>query len=109
MTETTEAGLAEMEATVEDMLKRGYVEVSEMNDLKVGARVKHTGQRWPGASSKGTATIERIFHKPVSSWSQSCSRQDIELIVKRDKPEFGTAYGYWADYHTKLADEQETA
>jgi hypothetical protein len=106
MTEITEAVQAKMEATVEDMLKQGYVEVSEMNNLKVGARVKHISQQWPGSYTNGTATIERIFHKPVPSWPQKHTRQDIELIVKKDKPEFGSTYGYWADYHTQLASEQ---
>lgn len=107
VTEPVSAVQAEMEATVEDMLKHGYVEVTEINDLKVGARVKHSGQRWPGAYSNGTATIERIFHKPVSSWSQKYHRQDIEIIVKKDNPEFGSEYGYWADYHTVLAEVHE--
>jgi hypothetical protein len=96
---------AEMEFNVREMLKRGYVEVSEINNLKVGARVKHSGQRWPGAYTNGTATIERIFHKPVSSWSQKSSRQDIELIVRRDTPVFDHDFGYWADYHTELTEE----
>lgn len=98
--------MSDMESVAKDMLARGYVEVNEINNLKVGARVKHTGQRWPGSYTKGTATIERIFHKEVSSWSQKYSRQDIEIIVKRDKAEFNDEYGYWADYHTELADEQ---
>lgn len=113
MTESTEpvteaATLAktDMEAKAQEMLTRGYVEVSEINNLKVGARVKHSGQRWPGAYATGTATIERIFHKPVSSWTQKYGRQDIEIIVKRDTPDFGE-YGYWADYHAELAGGQD--
>lgn len=94
-----------MEETVTEMLKHGYVEVSEINRLSVGARVKHSGQRWPESYRDGTATIERIFHKPVSSWSQKYNRQDIELIVRRDGDEL--AYGYWADYHTELPDTDE--
>jgi hypothetical protein len=98
--------MADMESVVKDMLARGYVEVTEINALKVGARVKHTGQRWSGAYTNGTATIHRIFHKELSSWSQKYSRQDIELIVKRDNVALNDEYGYWADYHTELADEQ---
>lgn len=103
--EPVSAAQEQMEDTVSDMLKRGYVEVSEINKLAVGARVKHSGQRWPESYRDGTATIERIFHKPVSSWSQKYNRQDIELIVRRDGDEL--AYGYWADYHTELPDTDE--
>lgn len=110
MTEAMEA--AEMkaevdkEAAISDLLKRGYVEVSEINNLKAGARVRHTSQCWPGVYSKGTATIEHIFHNPKSSWSQKYSRQDIELIVKKDKTDFASGYGYWTDYNTDLVYEQ---
>lgn len=103
--EPVSAAQEQMEDAVSDMLEHGYVEVSEINKLKVGARVKHTNQRWPGSYTNGTATIERIFHKPVSSWSQKYNRQDIELIVRRDGDEL--AYGYWADYHTELPDTHE--
>ena len=95
----------QMEADVKDKLAHGYVEVTEINNLKVGARVRHAGQQWSEAYRNGTATIEHIFHKPVSSWSQKYKRPDIELIVKRDGEKLD--YGYWADYHTELIDTHE--
>lgn len=98
--------MADIEADVQELLARGYVEVTEFNSLKVGARVKHVGQQWGGAYTNGTATIERIFHKERSSWSQKTNRPDIEIIVKKDTTPFNSGYGYWADYHTQLADNQ---
>lgn len=98
--------MSDIEADVQELLGRGYVEVKEINNLKVGARVKHVGQQWGDAYRNGTATIERLFVKERSSWSQKMNRPDIELIVKRDKPQFDLEYGYWADYHTELADNQ---
>lgn len=97
-----------MEEKVAEMLANGYVEVTEFNNLKVGARVCHSGQRWYEARVHGTATIERILHKPVSSWSQKYNRPDIELVAKRDKSDFtGDEYGYWADYHAVLVTPDE--
>lgn len=98
--------MSDIEADVQELLARGYVEVGEINDLKVGARVKHVGQQWGGAYRNGTATIERLFFKERSSWSQKTNRPDIEIIVKKDTTPFNSGYGYWADYHTQLADNQ---
>lgn len=93
------------EAQAADLLKRGYVEVQEWGELHVGDRVRNTGQRWSEAIAEGTATIERIFHKPDSAWEAKYGRPDVEIIAVRDKPDFGSTHGFWADYHTVKADQ----
>ena len=86
------------------LLSRGFIEVTELNGMSVGARVRHRGEQWFEAHEHGTGTIERIFHKPESSWSRTYRRPDVELIVKRDKPKFGAddTHSFVADYHIEL-------
>ena len=79
------------ERQAQSLLMCGYTEVQEVATFKVGARVRHVGHQYPEARN-GTATIERIFTRGV----------DVEMIVKRDAPEFGSEYGYWANYHTRV-------
>ncbi len=83
-----------------DLMERGYVEVTAWGDFAVGDRVHHIGQQWGAAEDNGTATIERIFHKPESAWALKYNAPDVEIIVKRDEPQWGSDYGYWANYHT---------
>ncbi|ASN20680.1 hypothetical protein [Arthrobacter sp. YN] len=90
------------EEVAESMLKRGSTEVTEFKDLKVGSRVRRSAEQWGEAYTKGTGTIERIFHKQNSSWERKYGRPDVELIVKRDDGE----YSYLADYHVDLAEVQ---
>ena len=84
-----------------DLLSRGYVEVSEHKDLAVGTRVRHGNETYRLALMDGTGNIERIFHKPDSSWARRWGGDDVELIVKRDKPRFGPndTHAFVADYH----------
>jgi len=89
-----------METVVADMLRRGFVEIQEFGALKPGVRVRHSGQQWPDAYRLGTGSVERIFHKPDSSWEQKYGRPDVELIMKRDD---GTR-SMLADYHVRLTD-----
>jgi len=85
--------------------KRGFTEVQEINGLTVGARVRATGEQFSRAYREGTGTIERIFHNERSSWAQKYQRPDIELIIKRDKPDFGgDEYITRADYHVAVVE-----
>lgn len=84
-----------------DLLTHGYVEITEHKHLHLGQRVRHGGQRWSGAYQNGTATIERIFRSPRLIQGQ----EDVELIVKRDKPFLDSPHGFWADYHTCTVEE----
>lgn len=80
------------------LLNHGYVEIREFGNLHIGQRVRHVGQQYYEARQNGTAAIERIFQSPRNIGG----RPDVELIVKRDRPEWGPndTHGYWADYHT---------
>lgn len=93
------------EQHAEELLSRGYVEVQEFSHLHVGQRVRHVGQQYPEAYRNGTATIERIFRSPRTTWG----RPDVELIAKRDKPIWGPddMHAYWADYHAVLVGDIE--
>jgi len=81
-----------------DYLDRGYVEETTFQNLHVGQRVHHSGQRYAYGGT-GTATIERIFVNRNSAWAQNYGRPDVELIVRRDD----ATPGFWADYHTVVA------
>jgi hypothetical protein len=94
--------LPQHEQVAADMLRRGSVEVQEFGALTVGARVRRGNQTWGAAYLRGTGTIERIFHKPNSSWEQKYGRPDVELIVRNDDD----TYSFLADYHVDLAEEQ---
>lgn len=81
----------------ENLMARGYKEypgfIDKGQTLNVGDRVRKTNQLF--GYQTGTGTIERIFVKDYSSWSQKYSADDVELIVKNDD---GT-YSYLAHYH----------
>lgn len=87
----------------EELLSHGYVEIQEAGRLRVGQRVRHAGQQYPEAYRNGTGVIEKIFRSPRIIWG----KEDVELIVKRDKPMWGPddTHGYWADYHTAPAED----
>lgn len=89
------------ETQVQSLLDYGYVEVQEHGCLKVGQRVRHVGQQYSEAYNNGTGTLERIFHRPDRG-------NDVEVIVKRDKPQFGPhdTHGFWANYHTIVIDAE---
>lgn len=96
--------MSQVDEAVADLLKRGYVELQEHNGLKVGTRVRHSGERYSDAIFKGTGNIERIFYKANSSWEQKYGRQDVELIVKRDTPQGDSTHRFLADYHVVTTD-----
>jgi hypothetical protein len=61
--------------------------------LQIGDRVRKNSQYFGYAT--GTGTIESIYYKERSAWSQTYRSDDVELIVKNDD---GT-YSFVADYH----------
>lgn len=87
------------EAEALDLQRRGFTEVQEIGELAVGARVRAASEQFSRAYREGTGTIERIFHKEKSFWAQKHGRPDIELIIKRDRPDSdGDEYRVFADY-----------
>lgn len=94
------------EKSAEDLIARGYIELQEIDRLKVGQRVCNANQRYHKAHQDGTAMLERIFHKPDSQWERKWGQPDIEVIVKRDDPTYGGTHGVWASYGTVVAEVQ---
>jgi hypothetical protein len=83
----------------QNLIARGYAEIQEYKGrdytLKPGDRVKKAAQRFGYES--GTGSVERVFIKENSAWSQTYRADDVELIVKNDD---GT-YSYVAQYHVE--------
>jgi hypothetical protein len=86
---------------------RGYVEVAEIDDLKVGCRIRHRNEQYPEAYHSGTGTVERIFHRKNESFERQWGHKDVELIVKRDKPRFSPddTHAFVANYHVEVVTE----
>lgn len=84
-----------------DLLRRGYVEVAEIDSLHVGDRIRHWNEQYPTAYQSGTGSIERIFHRPSPSFERKWGTKDVELIIRRDQPRFGPddTHAYVANYH----------
>lgn len=85
----------------ENLKARGYAECTIHKDttkdpyyvLTVGDRVRKNSQYF--GYTTGTGTIQSIFYKERSAWSQKYRSDDVELIIKNDD---GT-YSYIANYH----------
>lgn len=90
----------------DDLEQHGYVEVDEHGWIKPGVRVRHVGEQYPEAYDKGTSVVLAVMHKPDSAWSQKYHQADLEIIVERDKPQFGRRITNWAHYQTERAYEQ---
>lgn len=83
-----------------ELTEYGYQDIAEHRGIKVGARVRHCGQRYYEAIENGTATVLAVMQKDPSPWADSYGRPDIEVLVADDKPMFpGSPVSQWADYH----------
>lgn len=96
--------MSEIEETRQALIDRGYAEVEEHKGLKPGARVRHIGERF--GYDDGTATVRHVLLKDPSAWSQTYRQPDVEVVVEKDRPLFGSVVGQWADYHCGLAYNQ---
>lgn len=89
------------EEYAENLRARGYAECSRHRDttkdteysLAIGDRVRKHNQHF--GYTTGTGTIEAIYYKERSAWSQKYKSDDVELIIKNDD---GT-YSFVANYH----------
>lgn len=86
-----------------------YVDVEACLALRVGSRVRHRNQRSPQAYEHGTGVVLAITHKPDSAWSQSWRMPDVELIVLRDRAQFGSRLSQLAHYHVAVPEPLRTA
>lgn len=86
------------EALHAELAARGYQDIPEVRGVKPDDRVRHYGQQWDNARIDGTATVLAV----MATGRVIQGKQDIELIVRRDKPFIagGRLIENWADYHT---------
>lgn len=87
----------------------GYRDVEEHGQLKVGARVRHSGHRWPEAYTQGTGVVLALTEKNPSAWSQSWGRPDIELIALWDRVYLFSRLSGLAQYHVEVIDPARLA
>jgi len=85
----------------EDLLRRGYQEITSTDGLNIGDRIRHYNGQYAEAYRSGTGTIERIFYRNNPSFERKWGSKDVEVIVKRDKPKWGPddTHAYVANYH----------
>lgn len=76
----------ELAAKVAGLHAAGYVDIAEHDELRVGVRIRHGGQRYSEAFRLGTGFVVALTEKPDSAWSKSWGKPDIELIALWDKP-----------------------
>lgn len=87
-----------------DLIANGYLPVESHGAIAIGTRVRGRGQQWPQAIRWGTGTVTFIGHKPGSAWEREWGMPDVELIVKRDEPQFGSDEMHVAQYHVATVD-----
>jgi hypothetical protein len=106
----TEAEQAEVDQKVAELHENGYVHLAEYTyprsgkTLQVGSRVRHRGQLWSDAILYGTGHVVALMHKPNSGWSRSWGMPDVELIVLRDREQFGSRLSQVAQYHVEVTE-----
>ena len=71
------------------------------DDLRPGARVRHSSHRWDAAYFEGTADVVAVMRRGTDerpdSWEQTYGRPNIEVIVRQH-----LEISEWADYHTEV-------
>lgn len=79
--------------------------------IKPGARVRNRGEQYDKAIWHGTAIVVAVLRRGTDekpdSWEQSWGRPNVEVIVERDREQFGSKFTSWADYGTELALDAE--
>lgn len=82
----TDEEQARVTAKRNELLARGYQDITEHRRLRLGARIRHRGQQWPDAYRRGTGWVAVLTEKPNSAWSREWRMPDIELVAVWDKP-----------------------
>lgn len=89
-----------VEEAHQDLLRRGYRDIDSIGGLKVGARVRHGGERYTEALRRGTGIVRALTEKHPSPWAKEWGRRDVELVVETDRPRwFDNRLMLVADYH----------
>ena len=87
-------------AALAPMLADGF-DHYEHDHLKPGVRVRNRGEQYDTARQWGTAEVVAVMRKP-GSWERTYGRPNIEVLVRRDRADFGSDLTWWADYGTFL-------
>lgn len=109
--ELTDAERTELAAKVAELHAAGYVDLPEFTYprsgkvLRVGTRVRHSGEQYWEALERGTGNVVALTHKPDSSWSRSWGMPDVELVIARDKARLGSRLSQIAQYHVAMIEE----
>lgn len=94
------------QAEAADMLAglhhRGYRDIEQHGQIRVGARIRHVGHQWPDAYIDGSGVVVALTEKPNSGWSLSWGKPDVELIALWDKPSIGGRLSGLAQYHVEV-------
>lgn len=90
----------EPDKQIQALTSAGYLPVRLHSRFHLGQRVRHIGEQYSDALHNGTGVIEKIYVRDRDG--------SIEMIIKRDNPRtgLGSAYGYWADYHTVTIEKE---
>lgn len=73
----------------------------EHEHFKPGVRVRNRGEQYVAARQWGTAEVVAVLRKP-GTWERQWGRLNIEVLVRRDRADFGDLLAWWADYGTRL-------
>lgn len=93
---------AEAASLLDELRERGYEEREFFNELRPGARVRHTGHRYPEAYERGTGVVLHVTEKKPSSWSQTYGVTDAEMVVLWDEGvPLGHRMSLVAQYHVQ--------
>ena len=90
----------------QELRERGYQDITEHGDLRVGARIRHRGQQFTEAFRHGTGYVVALMEKPDSAWSRTYRMPDIELVVVFDKPALlsSSRLSQLAQYHVSVVE-----
>ena len=91
---------SDVEEALAPMLADGF-DHYEHEHIKPGVRVRNRGEQYPEARQWGTAEVVAVLRKP-GAWEKKWGRLNIEVLVRRDRADFGPELTWWADYGTSL-------
>jgi hypothetical protein len=93
---------AEVEAELAPMLEGGWIHFDHEH-FKPGVRVRNWGEQYDTARQFGTAVVEAVMRKE-GSWEKTYGRLNLEVLVRRDRPDLGNELMWWQDYRTALTE-----
>lgn len=107
MPDLTPEETARLAVMVDQLHLDGYVDIEEHKGLRVGAWIRHRNQQYYEAIVNGTGAVLALVEKPDSPWSREWRMPDIELVMLRDKEQFGSRLSQLAQYHVEVVQPTE--